>query len=65
MWRNVRAAALNATLQLLVIIKRYASTLGFFFILYIYIYISWKGSHKTLKLNWKYFELGLIVELNK
>ena len=27
--------------------------------------LSWKGSHKTLKLNWKGFGLGLIVELNK
>ena len=26
---------------------------------------SWKDSHKTLKLNWKGFGLGLIVELNK
>ena len=32
---------------------------------YFFFPLSWKGSHKTLKLNWKGFGLGLIVELNK
>ena len=27
--------------------------------------LNWKGLHKTLKLNWKGFGLGLIVEPNK
>ena len=37
----------------------------FLFFVFFPLPLSWKSSHKTLKLNWKGFELGLIVELNK
>ena len=37
----------------------------FFFVFVVFLPLSWKGSHRTLKLNWKGFGLGLIVELNK
>ena len=42
-----------------------ASKFCFVFCFFVFLPLSWKCSHKTLKLNWKSFGLTLIVELNK
>ena len=58
-WRSVNIKKINVKNNYKKIEKKK------FLFIYFFLPLSWKGSHKTLKLNCKGFEFALIVELNK